>query len=380
MISIVTYADLGTKRNLKTPQAQYLINVFKQKNELSQVICRRVGWGDSVDAESALPSSVYWVLGGLQKILGDRFSKRFYEEKVFDYFAARKLKKTNVVFFHPARFQNTVQKANELGCVTIGFGTRAHHEFNNSLYNNELIHNNIYSEKEMTDIKIDNYNVFDYLIAYSDFAKKTYIANGFPEDKIFIANPDIDTDRFISKIKSESNNFTVIFPASSIGILKGLQYLIDAWQKINLPNAKLIILGKRKGWPKDIDRKISKIIKENPSIEEKGVVSNPEDYFQLADVAVYPSLSEGFGRASLETMACGTPVIVTENSQGIVQDGETGFVLPVRDAEGIKEKLEYLYENKSKAREMGKRAARAARAKKPFGDVVYEIYQKIERE
>jgi glycosyltransferase involved in cell wall biosynthesis len=110
------------------------------------------------------------------------------------------------------------------------------------------------------------------------------------------------------------------------------------------------------------------------------VVSNPEDYFQLADVAVYPSLSEGFGRASLETMACGTPVIVTENSQGIVQDGETGFVLPVRDAEGIKEKLEYLYENKSKAREMGKRAARAARAKKPFGDVVYEIYQKIERE
>lgn len=39
-----------------------------------------------------------------------------------------------------------------------------------------------------------------------------------------------------------------------------------------------------------------------------------------------------------ETMACGLPSIVTENSGSVVRDNMDGFVIPIRDIETLKEK------------------------------------------
>jgi alpha-maltose-1-phosphate synthase len=92
---------------------------------------------------------------------------------------------------------------------------------------------------------------------------------------------------------------------------------------------------------------------------------------------VFPSLTEGFGRVTLEAMACGIPVITTENARGIVEDGKTGFVVPIRDAKALAEKIQYLYDNREIASEMGRQARLAVEKKKPFGEAVYEIYQEI---
>ena len=60
-----------------------------------------------------------------------------------------------------------------------------------------------------------------------------------------------------------------------------------------------------------------------------------------------------------QAMACGLPVILSENTGGydaITKDGEEGFVIPIRDVEAIKEKIWYLYNNQDIAREMGQKA------------------------
>jgi glycosyltransferase involved in cell wall biosynthesis len=68
------------------------------------------------------------------------------------------------------------------------------------------------------------------------------------------------------------------------------------------------------------------------------------DVMMESDVLVLPSLGEGFGLVVTEALACGVPVIVTANvgASDLVRDGREGFVVPVRSADAIAERLKTL--------------------------------------
>jgi glycosyltransferase EpsD len=58
----------------------------------------------------------------------------------------------------------------------------------------------------------------------------------------------------------------------------------------------------------------------------------------------------------MEAMATGLPLVVTDcrGNRDLVQNGENGFVVGIDDAEGMAERIEYIYKNKKireKARE-----------------------------
>src|SRR5207248_5386227 len=64
-------------------------------------------------------------------------------------------------------------------------------------------------------------------------------------------------------------------------------------------------------------------------------------YYSAADVSVMPSSYESFGLVAVESLACGTPVVATRvgGLTSIVHDGETGMLVPWRDAELFAERL-----------------------------------------
>jgi glycosyltransferase involved in cell wall biosynthesis len=47
----------------------------------------------------------------------------------------------------------------------------------------------------------------------------------------------------------------------------------------------------------------------------------------------------------LEALASGLPVITTPNAGSVMRDGVDGFVVPIRDAEALAEKIELLAKN-----------------------------------
>jgi N-acetyl-alpha-D-glucosaminyl L-malate synthase BshA len=68
-----------------------------------------------------------------------------------------------------------------------------------------------------------------------------------------------------------------------------------------------------------------------------GKQDDVESLLAVADVLLLPSADEAFGLAALEGMSCGVPVVATAvgGVSEVVQDGKSGFTLPVGDVEGM---------------------------------------------
>ena len=93
-----------------------------------------------------------------------------------------------------------------------------------------------------------------------------------------------------------------------------------------------------------------------------GNVPNLEEVLGACDLFLLPSESESFGMAALEAMASEVPVIATETGglPEVVNDGETGFLLPVGDVKGMADRALEILRDETLRRKMGKRAREVA--------------------
>jgi len=85
-------------------------------------------------------------------------------------------------------------------------------------------------------------------------------------------------------------------------------------------------------------------------------------YYASSDIVVMPSHYESFGMVALEAMACGTPVIASDvgGLAQLVQDGETGFLVPGRDPAAMAKCLRCLLSDQELLVRLGRQAANYA--------------------
>ena len=104
-------------------------------------------------------------------------------------------------------------------------------------------------------------------------------------------------------------------------------------------------------------------------------------YYSAADMLVMPSHYESFGMVALEAMACGTPVVASQvgGLAFLVQDGETGFVVPDGDPAALSERLTQLLTDDGLRERLGSRAAEYARqySWENIVDQLLTIYRKL---
>ncbi len=85
-------------------------------------------------------------------------------------------------------------------------------------------------------------------------------------------------------------------------------------------------------------------------------------YYSAAEAVVMPSFYELFGMVALEAMACGTPVVASQvgGLAFLVQDGITGFTVPVDDPQALADRLTELVQNRELRQRMSSQAAAIA--------------------
>jgi starch synthase len=144
----------------------------------------------------------------------------------------------------------------------------------------------------------------------------------------------------------------------SLGQRKGLSYLFEACRRLG-SSVELTIIGTQPLQPcAALDAELKRV-RWIPSCPHAEVLTEMAAH----DVFVFPSLFEGFGLVLLEAMAMGLPILTTAHTAGpdLIDDGVEGFIVPIRSADAIAEKLELLRRNRPLINEMGARAAERAK-------------------
>lgn len=218
----------------------------------------------------------------------------------------------------------------------------------------------------MFDIYKREFSVSDYLILPSQYARETFIQAGMEPEKIFVVPYGVELGIFNQgsgfeavQGEREKDIFRVIYAGRLIPE-KGIFYLIEAFNKLEIPDSELILVG-------HIDPSVQPLLdrhqSKDPRIKIIGQVSKQElaEYYRGSSVFVFPSLFDSFGLVILEAMASSLPVIATENSgsREAIRDGVEGFIVPIRNADAIAEKLVWLYQHPDFRKDM----AIAARAR-----------------
>ena len=145
----------------------------------------------------------------------------------------------------------------------------------------------------------------------------------------------------------------------AVGPDKSLIDLIRAWALLSYSDSRLILAGSGTETLEPFIRQTAN----SASFILLGRITSPSDLYNACSVYIQPSVTEAFGIEVLEAMAHGRPVIVSQGAgaSDLVEDGVTGFVVPIRSPEAIAEKIDFFKKNPEKIPEIGQKARRKVR-------------------
>ncbi len=146
--------------------------------------------------------------------------------------------------------------------------------------------------------------------------------------------------------------------------VKGVQHLLEAVPLIrrSVPGTVVVFVGDGELRPQ-LEARARELGVEG-AVRFLGLRRDVHELLPLFDVAVLPSLNEGMGKAAVEAMAAGKPVVASAVSglQDVVRHGQTGILVPPADPEALARATVALLQDPERARGMGEAARRAAEA------------------
>jgi glycosyltransferase involved in cell wall biosynthesis len=191
----------------------------------------------------------------------------------------------------------------------------------------------------------------DHVTAVSRSLARQVVALGADPDRLSILSMGVDTRRFRPERASDAlrrqlnPTGPVLLFVGRLVEKKGAAYAIDAMPAIldEVAHTRLIIVGDGPERP-TLEARVRKLGLED-DVHFAGAISHDElpAYVASADLFVGPSVVEqngdtdSFGLVFAEALASGCPVIATDvgGIEDVVIDGETGVVVPQRDAPAI---------------------------------------------
>jgi len=219
----------------------------------------------------------------------------------------------------------------------------------------------------------------DRVITITQQVKNLY-SRAVEDEKIGVIPIGVDTSFFKPQEKCDQRDFYEILCVGYLYKLKGVEFLIRSMEVIakEQRDVKLRIVGE--GPEKSRLRDLTKVLDLEEKVIFEGLVPHTKiaNYYQQCDIFCFPTLGEPFGKVVLEAMACGKPVVASKigGPVEIIQDGETGFLVPPAQPKILADTILKLLSEESTMRKIGA-SARKAVVQKYSWEKIAELYHKL---
>ena len=208
--------------------------------------------------------------------------------------------------------------------------------------------------------------------AISQFIKQQLVEVGVPERRISLVYNGVDARRYspdptakeqLAKALSIRPEEIILATLSYLKPHKNIDVIIEACQQLTERGVacRLLVIGE--GMMRCEWEALAEKLGIADRIHWLGHVSDPIPILQGCDAFLMVSMGEGFGLALAEAMACGTAVVATRSGalNEIVEDGNSGLLVPPRDVSALADAIEKLAKDEGKRRQMARRGTERVR-------------------
>lgn len=166
-----------------------------------------------------------------------------------------------------------------------------------------------------------------------------------PLERMHVVPVGVDQELFRPLPHVSRKPGRLITTASADVTMKGLRYLLEALAKLRTEReVDLVVIGKLKeGGPSA--RTIERLGLQDAVTFVSGV---PEEriieLYSEAELAIVPSLYEGFSLPAIEAMSCAVPLVATSGGalpEVVGRDGDTALIVEPGDSEALAAKIAY---------------------------------------
>ena len=188
----------------------------------------------------------------------------------------------------------------------------------------------------------------DQVSVASKFTRQSLEAAGCRKP-ILVAPYGFPLDEFRPKQHAASGPFTVL-AVGSHDLRKGTGYLLEAWSKAALPDARLRLIGQIRLPKSLLERHAGRF--EHVSHLPRSAL---ETEYQAAHLLAFPTLGDGFGLVIQEAMCCATPVLTTPCGGGpeCINSDVEGWIAPARSVDALVDYLRFAASHRDALHQMG---------------------------
>jgi glycosyltransferase involved in cell wall biosynthesis len=283
--------------------------------------------------------------------------------------------------------------AKKRGKITVLDFTAVHHGFQNPVLTDASVYSNSREVAYISNQKEEALRYTDYIIALSSFAEKTLIDNGFPQNRIYKTYLGINQTVFTPKttynfnkngerslrgIEATEGPLELYF-VGTLSYRKGLPFMMQLLNTLieRKFNVRLTLIGPVDDF--DVPQLNAPYFRYIPFLNHAELVKIHHEL----DVFIFPSNIDSWAQVVIEAMACGSPILVSENTgakDAVAQGG--GVVLPVGDLTAWVNAVEHFYNNRFLLKKVGEQAALVSKQytweayHEQVFDIMSDIYQR----
>jgi glycosyltransferase involved in cell wall biosynthesis len=207
--------------------------------------------------------------------------------------------------------------------------------------------------KRLLARNLREYALADRIYVASRYVWESFAEHGFSESVLarfpltpdprfapVAAAPTSATATTGNGVPAATDSFDVVY-VGSLTAHKGVPLLIDAFRRLQFADMRLVLVG---GWgTRGMRRFVEQACAADSRIEVRP--GDPLAHLHAASLYVHAAYEDGFAYAPAEALACGIPVIVSEDTgmKELIDHGRTGLVLPTGDGAALSEAIEAAY-------------------------------------